>query len=137
MNKYGGIFAGESSGHYFFRETGNSESQIPMILTVLKVLSSKNKPFSKIVKDYTRSYESGEFNFKVKDGKAIIAAVKEKYKDGVLDEMDGIAVNYPTWRFSVRTSNTEPLLRLNVESYSKKETERKKSELIRLIKRLS
>jgi len=63
--------------------------------------------------------------------------VKEKYKDGVLDEMDGIAVNYPTWRFSVRTSNTEPLLRLNVESYSKKETERKKSELIRLIKRLS
>lgn len=137
MNKFGGVFAGESSGHYFFRETGNSESQMPMILTVLKVLSEKNKPFSEVVKEYTRSYESGEFNFKVTNAKDIIATAKEKYKDGVLDEMDGIAVNYPTWRFSIRTSNTEPLLRLNVESYSKEETEAKKEELITLIKSMS
>lgn len=137
MDKYGGIFAGESSGHYFFRETGNSESQMPMIITVLKVLSENNKPFSEVVKEYTRSYESGEFNFKVTNAKDIIAAAKEKYADGVLDEMDGIAVNYPNWRFSIRTSNTEPLLRLNVESYSKEETERKKEELIGVIKSMS
>lgn len=133
MNKFGGIFAGESSGHYFFRETGNSESQMPMILTVLKVLSEENKPFSKVVRKYTRSFESGEFNFKVKNAKDIIAAAKEKYKDGEIDEMDGIAINYPTWRFSIRASNTEPLLRLNVESYSKEETEAKKEELISFI----
>lgn len=137
MNKYGGIFAGESSGHYFFRDTANSESQMPIILTVLKVLSKENKPFSEIVKEHTRSYESGEFNFKVTNAKDIILAAKEKYKDGVLDEMDGIAVNYPTWRFSIRSSNTEPLLRLNVESYSKDETDKKKEELISLIKSLS
>lgn len=137
MDKYGGIFAGESSGHYFFRETGNSESQMPMIMTILKVLSEKNKPFSKVVKEYVRSYESGEFNFKVTNAKDILAAAKEKYKDGVLNEMDGVAVSYPTWRFSIRTSNTEPLLRLNVESYSKKETEVKKEELVSLIKSMS
>jgi len=137
MNKYGGIFAGESSGHYFFRDTANSESQIPMILTILKVLSRENKPFSEVVKDYTKSYESGEFNFKVENAGNIIAAAKEKYKNGILDEMDGVAINYPTWRFSIRTSNTEPLLRLNVESYSKEEVEQKKEELITLIKSMS
>lgn len=134
MNNYDAIFAGESSGHYFFRETGNAESQMPMIITVLKVLSESNKPFSEVVKDYTKSYESGEFNFKVTNAKDIIATAKEKYKDGALDEMDGVAVNYPTWRFSIRTSNTEPLLRLNVESNSAEETEQKKKELINLIK---
>ncbi|MDP2585776.1 MAG: hypothetical protein Q8P29_02770, partial [Candidatus Levybacteria bacterium] len=82
MEKYGGIFAGESSGHYFFKETGNAESQMPMILTILKVLSEKNKPFSEVVKEYSRSYESGEFNFKVTNANDIIAAAKEKYKDG-------------------------------------------------------
>lgn len=137
MNKYGGIFAGESSGHYFFRETGNSESQMPIILTVLKVLTESNKTLSELAENYRRSFESGEFNFKVANSKNIIAAAKEKYKDGALDEMDGIAVNYPTWRFSIRTSNTEPLLRLNVESYSKEETEQKKEELVSLIKSLS
>jgi phosphomannomutase len=137
LNKFGGIFAGESSGHYFFRDTANAESQMPMVLTVLKVLTELNKPFSEVVKDYTRSYESGEFNFKVTNAKEILDAAKEKYKDGKLEEMDGVAISYPTWRFSIRTSNTEPLLRLNVESYSKEETESKKSDLINLIKSLS
>lgn len=137
MNKYGGIFAGESSGHYFFRETGNAESQMPIILTVLKVLTEANKPFSEVIEDYRRSFESGEFNFKVNNAKDIMEKAKEKYKDGVIDEMDGIAINYPTWRFSIRTSNTEPLLRLNVESYSKEETLAKKEELVTLIKSLS
>lgn len=137
MNKFGGIFAGESSGHYFFRDTANSESQMPMILTVLKVLSEKNIPFSEVIKEYSRSFESGEINFKVSNAKNIIAAAKEKYKVGALDEMDGIAISYPTWRFSIRTSNTEPLLRLNVESYSEKETQEKKEELVNLIKSMS
>lgn len=136
MNVSGGVFAGESSGHYFFRDTANSESQMPMILIVLKVLTEKNKPFSEVVKEYSRSFESGEVNFKTSNAKNIIAAVKEKYKDGALDEMDGVAISYPTWRFSVRTSNTEPLMRLNIESYSKEETQEKKEELVALINSL-
>lgn len=137
MNKNGGIFAGESSGHYFFKETGNSESQLPIILTVLKVLSKENKPFSKIVDDYKRSFESGEFNFKVSNAIQIISALKQKYKNGILDSLDGIAINYPSWRFSLRTSNTEPLLRLNVEADDKKTMEEKRDMIMKQIKSLS
>ncbi|MBI2613201.1 MAG: phosphomannomutase/phosphoglucomutase [Candidatus Levybacteria bacterium] len=137
MNKNGGIFAGESSGHYFFRETGNSESQMPIILTVLKVLTEENKPFSQVVDDYRRGFESGEFNFKVTNAKEIMEKLKQKYSDGILDPLDGIAINYPSWRFSVRTSNTEPLLRLNVEADDKKTMEEKRDELLKQIQTLS
>lgn len=136
LHESGGIFAGESSGHYFFRDTGNAESQMPMILTILRVLSEKNKPFSEVVEDYRRSFESGEFNFKVTNASEILEAIKEKYGDGEIETMDGVAISYPTWRLSVRTSNTEPLLRLNVESYDKEEMEQKRDELNSLIQSL-
>lgn len=136
MNKNGGIFAGESSGHYFFRETGNSESQLPIILTVLKVLTEENKPFSKVATDFRRSFESGEFNFKVKNAREIMDTLTQKYSDGILDPLDGIAINYPSWRFSVRTSNTEPLLRLNVEADDKKTMEEKRDGLLNQIRSL-
>lgn len=134
MNATGGIFAGESSAHYFFRDTGNAESQMPIILTVLKVLTEKKKPFSEVIKEYQRSYESGEFNFKVTNAKEILDKAKEVYKDGELEDMDGVAITYPNWRFSLRSSNTEPLLRLNVESYDKETMEQKRDEIISFLK---
>jgi len=137
MNATGGIFAGESSGHYFFRETGNAESQLPIILTVLKVLTEENRPFSEVAEDYRRSFESGEFNFKVTNSVEIMEALKQKYSDGVLDPMDGIAINYPKWRFSVRTSNTEPLLRLNLEADHKDTMEEKRDEILNQIRSLA
>lgn len=137
MNKSGGIFAGESSGHMFFRSNGNAESNLPIILFVLKVLTEENKPLSEIVEELRRSYESGEFNFKVVNAPEILEGLKENYKDGELVTMDGVSVNYPTWRFNVRTSNTEPLLRLNVESYDKTEMEEKRDELMSFIKGLA
>ncbi len=137
MHSTGGVFAGESSGHYFFRDTGNAESQMPMILTVLKVLTESGKKFSEIVDEYRRSFESGEFNFKVTNAPEILDAIKEKYSDGEIETMDGVAITYPNWRVSVRTSNTEPLLRLNVESYDKEEMEAKRDELKSLIESLA
>jgi len=137
MNKTGGPFAGESSGHFYFRSTGNAESQLAVLVSVLKVLSRENKPLSEIVKDLQRSQESGEFNFRVTNAAEILDALKEKYKDGELDTLDGISVNYPTWRFNVRTSNTEPLLRLNVESFKHEEMEEKRDELMAFIKGLA
>lgn len=134
MNKGGGIFAGESSAHYYFRQTGNAESQMPVILTVLKVLSKKKKPLSEIVEEYKRSFESGEFNFTVTNTKTILEDAAKKYADGTIDTMDGIAISYPKWRFSLRSSITEPLLRLNVEAYEKEIMEEKRDELISFIK---
>ncbi len=129
MTKTGGLFAGESSAHYFFRDTGNAESQMTIIAIVLKVLTRENKPLSEVVEEYRRSYESGEINFKVTNSAEILEELKLKYKDGVLDTMDGVAVNFPNWRFSVRTSNTEPLLRLNTEAETREVMEKNRDEL--------
>lgn len=136
MHKSNGIFAGESSSHFFFRDTGNAESQMATILTVLGILSKINKSLSEVVEMYRRSFESGEYNFKVSNASKIMDELKEKYKDGVLNLLDGIAITYPNWRFSVRTSNTEPLLRLNIEALEKEVMEQKRDELISFIENL-
>lgn len=133
MHETGAVFAGESSGHYFFRETGNAESQIPMILIVLKVMTETGKKLSEIIEDLRRSNESGEFNFKVKNAPEITAAVKKEFADGQLSELDGIAISYSDWRLSLRSSNTEPLLRLNVEANLGVPIEEKKQRVMDII----
>lgn len=133
MHQTGAIFGGESSGHYFFKATGNAENQLPMIIAVLSVMSRENKPLSEIATELMRSFESGEFNFKTDKSAEILEDLKNKYADGELLTIDGIAVEYAEWRFGVRTSNTEPLLRLNVEAYAKEMMEEKRDELIQFI----
>ncbi len=133
MNKTNALFAGESSAHYFFRDSGNAEAQMPIILFVLQALSETNKSFSELVEDYRRSFESGEINVTTNNAQEILESAKEKYKDGDFTDMDGVAISYPTWRFSLRTSNTEPLLRLNVESTDKQTMEQKRDELVTFI----
>lgn len=134
LNKEGGIFGGESSGHYFFRDTGNAESQLPIILTVLTVLSQESKKFSEIIAEISRSFESGEINFHVEDKDAVINEIKAHYPDADLLEIDGVAISYPDRRISLRSSNTEPLLRLNVEALDKDQMEKLRDEVIELIK---
>lgn len=129
MSKTGAVFAGESSGHFYYQANGNAESQLATLISVLKILTEENKPFSEVINDIRRSQESGEFNYKVTNAPEILEALKKKYKDGELVTLDGVSITYPTWRFNVRTSNTEPLLRLNVESYDKKTMEAKRDEL--------
>lgn len=137
MNKTGGSFAGESSGHFYYKSAGNGESQIATIVSVLKVLTQTGKTLSQLAEEVKRSAESGEFNFKVTNAPEILLTLTEKYSDGEIDTLDGISVTYPDWRFNVRTSNTEPLLRLNVESFDTQTTETKKNELKNLIESLA
>lgn len=115
MNSGGGIFAGESSAHYFFRATGNAEGPLLVLLHVLNAMTKTGKKLSELASEVKRSRESGEINFRVKNAKEIIEKLKELHVDGEISEIDGVAVQYPDWRFSLRMSNTEPLLRLNVE----------------------
>lgn len=115
MNASGGIFAGESSAHYFFKATGNAEGPLLVLLHVLNAMTKTGKKLSELEAEVKRSQQSGEMNFRVKNAKEIIAKLKELHADGEISEIDGVAVQYPDWRFSLRTSNTEPLLRLNVE----------------------
>jgi phosphomannomutase len=131
------IFAGESSGHFYYKANGNAESQLATLISVLKAITDENKPLSEIVDELRRSHESGEINFKVTNAPEILSALKEKYSDGDLVTIDGVSINYPSWRFNVRTSNTEPLLRLNVESFDKAEMTSKCDEIVELIKSLA
>lgn len=133
LHKTGGVFAGESSAHYFFKETGNAESQLPMILTILKVMTEENKKISEVVSDLRRSHESGEFNFKVKNAKEVMEAVKKELPEGEVSELDGVSISFADWRLSLRSSNTEPLLRLNIEVDINGNVEEKKKKVMELI----
>ena len=132
LNRVKAVFAGESSGHYYFEETGGAESSIRVILYLLRKLSMSNLPLSKLLEPFQTAIESGEYNFvldKSITGKQVMEIISKEYSDGKLSQLDGIAVDYPSWRFNIRTSNTEPLLRLNVEANTDKLVKTKLKEL--------
>lgn len=134
MHRTGAIFAGESSAHFFFKSTGNGEAPLPVIITVLSVMTREDKKLSELVEEFRRSYESGEINYHVDDASKVMNKLKEKYKNGELSELDGVAISYPNFRFSIRTSNTEHgLMRLNVEAYNKNVMEERKKEIVEFI----
>jgi phosphomannomutase len=134
MGKVNAIFAGEASAHYYYQTTGNAESQVCTIIGLLKVLTEEGRPLSVLANECRRSYESGEINFEVTNAQEIFDALKQKYNDGELSEMDGVTVTYPAWKFNLRTSGTEPLIRFNLEAYDKQVMENKQTELINFIK---
>lgn len=135
LHETGGVFAGESSAHYFFKETGNAESQLPMILTVLKVMTEEGKKLSEIAESLKRSHESGETNFRVKNAPELINVIKKEFADGEVNELDGVAITFADWRLSLRSSNTEPLLRLNIEAEADGIIEEKKKKVVGLIEK--
>ncbi len=133
--KEGAVFAGESSGHFFLNmKHGCYEVPVIVALKILEELSVSNLNFSQYIKSYKRYFHSGEINNRVDDPQKIISLIKEKYHDGKINELDGITVEYPDYWFNVRTSNTEPLLRLNVEAKSKEILKQKTKELLKIIK---
>jgi phosphomannomutase len=119
MRKENALFAGEMSGHYYFRENFYADNGVIPFLLVLEHLSTTGKPFSEIMAPYMAGhYMSGELNFRVKDIKKIISEVQEKFHtEGQEDFTDGYSLETSEWRFNIRGSNTEPLLRLNIEAH--------------------
>jgi phosphomannomutase len=120
MAETGAVFGGEHSAHYYFREFWNADSGMLAALHVLAALGEQDGPLSDLMSSYERYASSGEVNSTVQDQAGRVAAIKERYagRDGVeFDELDGLTVSLPdgSW-FNLRASNTEPLLRLNVEA---------------------
>jgi phosphomannomutase len=119
MAETNAVFGGEHSGHFYFRDFWFADSGMLAALHALAALGHDDRPLSRILADFTRYAASGEINSEVADQAAVTARVKELYgtKPGVTtDELDGLTVNGDTWWFNLRPSNTEPLLRLNVEA---------------------
>lgn len=136
MHKENLFYAGESSGHNYWRFAGGAESTIAVVLMILDTLSRENKSMSEIVSEVSASSESGEINFKLNNREEAVTkteVLKDKFKDGKVNLIDGLSIEYPDWRFNLRSSNTEPLLRLNIESKNLGITEEKVKELSELI----
>lgn len=134
MRKEDGLFAGEHSGHYYFKDLYYADSGMLAALIVLELMSEDDRKLSEIVKEYDIYALSGEINTDVADPLAKIAEIKEKYSGGKISELDGLSVEYPDWRFILRPSNTEPLLRLNVEAKTQELMEIKRDKLLGIIR---
>ena len=116
------LYGGEMSAHHYFRDFSYCDSGMIPWLLVAELMCRSGKKLSELVGARVDMFPcSGEINRKVDDSKAILAALEEKYADGEQDKMDGLSVAYADWRFNVRTSNTEPVMRLNVETKGDKE----------------
>ena len=116
MAETGAVFGGEHSGHYYFREHYRADSGLIAALLVLERLSAADVPLSELLQPYHRYHASGEINSIVADQVGSIERVARAFADGRQDRLDGLTVEYDDWWFNVRPSNTEPLLRLNVEA---------------------
>jgi phosphomannomutase len=139
MRDNGAIFGGELSGHFYFRDNFVCDSGVIALVSVLNLLSGSDESFSSRVADLRRYHATGEINFQVEDKGAVLETLKEHFRDGVQDELDGITVEYGSlkkaswWWFNVRASNTEPVLRLNLEAKTAELRDQKRAELIELI----
>lgn len=136
MREQGAAFGGEVSGHYYFRDFWCADSGTLPALLVLELLSIEGRPLSGLVDEFRdRYFISGEINSEVADQDAKMRELAERFPDGEVSWLDGVSVEYPNWHFNVRPSNTEPLLRLNLESLvSREDMERKRDEVLALIR---
>jgi phosphomannomutase len=142
MASTGAIFAGELSNHFYFGEMNNAESSDLVMLMVLQILGKTGKPLSELIAPLRKYVHSGEQNFTVSDKEAVFAKLQKTYaeKASHITDIDGVRMEFfntiapeGDWWFSVRASNTEPLLRLNLEARTKEEMEKRKAELSAII----
>ena len=142
MRNNGAVFAGELSGHFYFKDNFTCDSGVIAMVSALNLVAreeNRSKPLSELVENLRRYHATGEINFRVDDTAAAIAEIKAAFADGRQDELDGITVEYGDlgdpdwWWFNVRASNTEPLLRLNLEACTPQDRDRRRDQLVGLL----
>jgi phosphomannomutase len=114
------IFGGELSGHFYYRDNYYADSALITLVHMLNIIDDASAPVSELIKPLRRYHSSGEINFKVEDKQTKMDELARRYNDAKIDHLDGVTIQYKTWWFNCRPSNTEPLLRLNVEAKTKK-----------------
>jgi phosphomannomutase len=137
MAESGAVFGGEHSGHFYFRDFWKADSGMLAALHAIAALGEEKKPLSSLLKEFNRYHSSGEINSTVADAKAAMSLVEKMYakKDGVeVDHLDGLTINGDTWWFNLRASNTEPLLRLNVEASTEARMKKVRDDVLNTIR---
>jgi phosphomannomutase len=137
MRKHDAAFGGEHSGHFYFRDNYFADSGIIAMLTVAELVGRQENPLSELLVPIDPYFRSGEINSEVEDQDEVLKSVEEHYAerdDPEIDHLDGLTVDYGDWWFNLRPSNTEPLLRLNVEASDRETMEQKRDELLDLVR---
>jgi phosphomannomutase len=136
MREEGAVFGGEVSGHYYFRDFSQADSGVVPFLLMLELVSKKGRKLSEVLEPFrSRYFITGELNTPVRDVALKLQELKERYSsEGEVSHLDGISVVADGWHFNVRPSNTEPLLRLNLEARSRELMEQKRDEVLELIR---
>lgn len=134
MRQEQAVFGGEVSGHFYFTDNKYMDNGMIPALIALEMISTQGKPLSQLIADLGPYFVSGEINSQVQDQQAVLRALKERYADADLSELDGVSLEYPDWRCNVRPSANDPVLRLNVEAKTLELMEQKRDELLSLIR---
>jgi phosphomannomutase len=136
MRQEDAVFGGEHSGHFYFRDIWYADSGMAALLLALEAISEANQPLSAVIAPLDHRFRSGEINSEVADAAAVMHSIEERYraKGAEIDHLDGVTVSFPTWWFNVRASNTQPLLRLNVETDDRQTLEQKTAEVLAMIR---
>jgi phosphomannomutase len=134
MSETGAVFGGEHSGHYYFRDHYNADSGLVASMVVMDQMSKAGKPLSELLAPLRRWHDSGEINTEVSDQQAVTKRISDAYPKDRQDRLDGLTVEFEDWWFNVRPSNTEPLLRLNVEARTEELLKEKTAETLALIR---
>ncbi len=134
MREARALFAGELSGHYYFQENCFTESSAMAVLYVANLLSQSRSKLSEMIKPFQRYFKSPEINSEVRDPPAVLARLKSQFCGGKQFELDGLSVEYSDWWFNVRCSNTEPLVRLNLEAKTRAQLDQHMQDLLALIR---
>ncbi|HTO70459.1 MAG TPA: phosphomannomutase/phosphoglucomutase [Myxococcota bacterium] len=135
MRERGACFGGELSGHYYFRFPAGyiADDGAAAMLLLLEALAARRRPLSELWRPYRKYRQSGEINRRVADVPATLARVRAQFADGAADELDGLTISYPDWWFNLRPSNTEPLLRLNLEAPDDASLARRRDQILALV----
>ena len=134
MKKHNAVFGGEHSGHFYFRNNWFADSGLIALLVCLELISEENQPLSALVKSIDPYFRSGEINSRVENIGEKLNHIEKHFSGSKIDRLDGLTIDFGDWWFNLRPSNTEPLLRLNIEATSKQILKQKKAELLRLIR---
>jgi len=129
------VFGGELSGHFYYRDSFMTDSGLITLVHLLNIISEADTAVSNLIKPLKRYYHSGEINFEIEDKQAKMDELGKRYKDGDADNLDGITISYKDWWFNCRPSNTEPLLRLNIEAKRKKLLDEKLAEIKKTLRK--
>lgn len=134
MRNRNAIFGGEHSGHFYFRDNWFADSGLIALLIMLELISTENKPLSEIIQPLDHWVRSGEINSKVSDVQSKLQALEEHFGTKTMDKLDGLTIDFGDWWFNVRPSNTEPLLRLNIEARTQELMQQKRDEVLAFIR---